>query len=144
MFRQRVYDHQVAVASIIERPTTYHNAINYSVFPYMGFVAGMPLAAYAPEPTSRPATQADFLAMLPPQHLALGQMGDYWTISGLLVNRLGDYGANYFADPAVRALAASFAQRLSAIDQEIAERNKQRPLPYEQVMPQRTAQSITV
>ena len=30
--------------------------------------------------------------MLPPQHLALGQMADYWTISGLLVNRLGDYG----------------------------------------------------
>ncbi|MBP7684704.1 MAG: hypothetical protein KBB95_22520 [Deltaproteobacteria bacterium] len=132
------------VASIIERPTTYHNAINYSVFPYMGFVAGMPLGAYAPAPTARPATDADFLAMLPPQHLALGQMADYWTISGLLVNRLGDYGKGYFEDPVARDLAARFAERLRQVEREIVARNATRPLAYEQVMPSRTAQSITV
>lgn len=132
------------VASIIERATTYHNAINYSVFPYMGFVAGMPLGAYAPAPTARPATHADFLSMLPPQHLALGQMSDYWTISGLLMTRLGDYGRDYFQDPAARALAERFAERLRTIDEEIAKRNELRPLAYEQVMPCRTAQSITV
>lgn len=132
------------VASVIERPTTYHNAINYSVFPYMGFVGGMPLGAYAPAPTARPATEADFLAMLPPQHLALGQMADYWTISGLLMDRLGDYGRDYFKDPVARDLAARFAARLREIDREIAARNQTRPFPYEQVMPARTAQSITV
>jgi len=132
------------VASIIERPTTYHNAINYSVFPFMGFVGGMPLGAYAPAPTVRPATEEDFLSMLPPQHLALGQMADYWTISGLLVNRLGDYGRGYFEDPAARELADRFARRLQEIDKEIAARNKTRPLAYELVMPRYTAQSITV
>ncbi|MCA9574899.1 MAG: lipoxygenase family protein [Polyangiales bacterium] len=132
------------VANVIERATTYHNAINYSVFPYMGFVAGMPLAAYAVAPTARPATHAEFLDMLPPLHKALGQMGDYWTISGLLVNRLGYYGANYFADPFARDLAERFREQLAAIDREIAERNTQRPFPYDQVTPSRTAQSITV
>ena len=94
--------------------------------------------------TARPATDADFLAMLPPQHLALGQMADYWTISGLLVNRLGDYGKGYFEDPVARDLAARFAERLRQVEREIVERNATRPLAYEQVMPSRTAQSITV
>ena len=132
------------IANAIERATTYHNAINYSVFPYMGFVAGMPLSAYAKAPTSRPATEEDFLAMLPPLHLALGQMSDYWTISGLLVNRLGHYKRGYFQDPAAAKLAKDFAAQLATIDDEIEARNKTRPLAYEQVLPKKTAQSITV
>ena len=71
-------------------------------------------------------------------------MADYWTISGLLVNRLGDYGKDYFEDPVARDLAAKFAERLLEIDREIDERNKTRPLAYELLLPRYTAQSITV
>lgn len=133
------------VAQIIHRATAYHAAINYSVFPAMGFAPNMPAAAYAPPPVAdKTYTFDDFLALLPPQSLALGQIEDVFEVSNMFVNVLGEYGCDYFQDRRVQPLVAAFQHRLQQIEFEIETRNQTRALPYTLLLPSHIPASIHI
>ena len=132
------------VAELIARATSYHNGINYSVYPFMGFVANQPLAQYAPSPTAADASLEDYLKMMPPLSLTLGQMNDYWTVTNMLVNRFGAYPRNHFQDGRVAPLVRAFQESLRTVEDAIDADNRTRLFPYELLKPSRTAQSITV
>lgn len=133
------------VAELIARATSYHNAINYSVYPNMGFVPNQPLAGYAPPPNGvDDVTRDDYLKMMPPLSLTIGQMNDYWTVSSMLVNRMGAYPKGHFTDPRVRPLVKAFQAALVETEAEIDRRNEKRAFPYLLLKPSMTAQSITV
>jgi arachidonate 15-lipoxygenase len=133
------------ISEIISRATSYHNAINYSVYPYMGFVPNQPLSGYAPPPNGiDEASREDYLRMMPPLSLTIGQMNDYWTVSSMLVNRMGAYPHGHFEDPRVAPLVSAFQQALRDAEGEIDRRNTKRAFPYLLLKPSMTAQSITV
>jgi arachidonate 15-lipoxygenase len=143
------------VAQIMLRATSYHAAVNYSVFPAMGYAVNMPGAAFSPFPlyetdsTGRkiPKTQysqADFLELLPTRALAVGQLADVYVVSNVIANHMGQYECSYFVDRRVRPLVEEFQSALRQIEFEIQEHNKDRRLPYEILIPSQVPASVHI
>jgi arachidonate 15-lipoxygenase len=103
-----------------------HAAVNFPQFDLMSYAPNMPLAGYRPAPTGKaPATEADYLAMLPPLDMAELQLDLGYLLGSLHYTQLGQYG-DRFRDPQVAPLLRNFQNQLGEIDRTIAERNRTR------------------
>jgi arachidonate 15-lipoxygenase len=101
--------------------------VNFPQFDLMSYVPNMPLAGYRPAPTSKaPATEADYLAMLPPLDMAELQLDLGYLLGSLHYTQLGQYPPDRFRDPRVEPLLKGFQKRLGEIDRTITERNRTR------------------
>lgn len=136
------------VSQIIHRATAHHAAVNYSVFPAMGFAPNMPGASFAPFPRSEDNqiqySLNDLLQMLSTRKLAIGQLEDVFVVSNVIMNHIGKYGCNYFSDRRVRPLVEDFQSELDQIEFKINTQNKTRCLPYEILLPSRIPASIHI
>ncbi len=136
------------VSQIIHRATAYHAAVNYSVFPAMGFAPNMPGASFAPFPRAEENkikySLNDLLEMLPTRKLAIGQLEDVFVVSNVIVNHIGKYGCNYFSDRRVRPLVEEFQSELNQIEFKINQQNKARCVPYEILLPSRIPASVHI
>ncbi|MFO7565186.1 MAG: lipoxygenase family protein [Enhygromyxa sp.] len=128
----------------IQRASSYHAAINYSVYPDMGFMPNMAMAQYAPAPHHQDHPWEDFVAMLPPRSEMYRQFNDVYVVGNLRVNTLGRYCPWHFADRRVRPLVASFRAELEQLEFEIGERNASAPAPYEILLPSRVTASVHI
>ncbi len=116
-----------AVTMVIYTCSVQHAAVNFPQYDVMSYTPAMPLAGYAPAPTTKKGgTEADFLAMLPPVDMAELQMELGYILGTVHYTTLGQYPANYFTDPRVFAPLARFQARLADIDATIADRNQTR------------------
>jgi arachidonate 15-lipoxygenase len=139
-FQARTVDDVVQLVSrIVFRLTTYHASINDSSWDWVGYVPNMPTAGFAPLPGPE-GTRADWEKMLTPPDLAWETITATYNVYALKVNHLGQYPA--FDDPRVAPLLARYQADLQAIEQEIAQRNAGRLLPYTFLLPSRVALSI--
>jgi arachidonate 15-lipoxygenase len=121
-----------------------HAAVNFPQYDVMSYAPLMPLAAYAPAPTTKTgATKADYLALLPPLNIAEQQMEIGYLLGGVRYTTLGQYGPRAFCDPRVDDPLAAFQSRLAEIGTTIAERNQTR-LPYTALVASGVPQSINV
>jgi arachidonate 15-lipoxygenase len=133
-----------AVTLIIFTASAQHAAVNFPQGDIMNYAPAMPLAAYAPAPDRRIATEQEYFELLPPLHQAQGQLELCYLLGQVYHTVLGQYGAEWFADDRVRVLLQKFQHRLVEIEGEIALRNKTRPYPYPYLQPSKIPQSINI
>lgn len=135
----------IDVASIvIFTASAQHAAVNFPQFDIMSYAPAMPLAGYAPAPTTkRGATEADYMAHLPPRDQAALQMNTGYMLGDVHYTRLGHYRPGHFGEPRIEELAMRFAAKLDEIERTIAERNQHRR-PYPFMLPSGVPQSINI
>lgn len=132
------------LTTIIYTCSAQHAAVNFPQYDLMSYVPNMPLAGYAPAPTTKQgATQADYLAMLPPLDMAELQLNVGFLLGGVHYTTLGEYGPLRFRDDRLEQPLAAFQKELSDIGQTIAQRNMQRR-PYSYLVPAGIPQSINI
>lgn len=133
-----------ALTRVIFTCSVQHAAVNFPQYDLMSYAPNMPLAGYAPAPTSRRgATEQDYLNMLPPLNMAELQMELGYTLGTVHYTTLGQYPAGHFRDPRVAEPLARFQARLAEAAQAITARNASRR-PYEYLLPAAVPQSINV
>ncbi|HEV3144466.1 MAG TPA: lipoxygenase family protein [Gemmataceae bacterium] len=121
-----------------------HAAVNFPQYDIMSYAPRMPFAAYTPAPKSKTgATEADYLAMLPPLNIAEQQMEIGYLLGSVHYTTLGAYGAKHFTDPRVQESLRAFQARLEDIARTIEERNLTRR-PYTCLTPGGVPQSINI
>jgi arachidonate 15-lipoxygenase len=121
-----------------------HAAVNFPQYDVMSYAPTMPFAAYAPAPTTKTgATEADYLAMLPPLNIAEQQMEIGYLLGSVRYTTLGQYSPRAFRDPRVTEPLKTFQTRLAEIGTLIAERNQERR-PYTALTASAVPQSINV
>lgn len=121
-----------------------HAAVNYPQGPIMTYTPAMPTAGYAPLSLAQEgASEGDFLKFLPPLETAKLQLDILYFLGSTYYKPLGDYGDDYFSDPAIQNHLTKFQQELIKIEAEINERNKTRR-PYEFLLPSKIPQSINI
>ncbi len=132
------------LAQLIFSGSAVHAAMNFPVEQEMTVIPNSPWAAYAPPPTRVDGyTEADWRALLPPLDQAQRQFGVALLLGMARYGRLDAYPSNTFLDPRVTPLLAAYKQQLSAIEQQITERNASR-VPYIHLLPSRIPQSINI
>lgn len=115
------------VTFVIFTCSVQHAAVNFPQFDLMSYVPNMPLAGYRPAPTSKtPATEADYLAMLPPLDMAELQLDLGYLLGSLRYSQLGEYTSDRFQDPRVKPLLKNFQMRLEEIGGTIKDKNQTR------------------
>lgn len=132
------------VALVIYTASTQHAAVNFPQFDIMSYAPAMPLAGYAPAPTQKKgASEADYMAHLPPFDQAALQMNTGHMLGDVHYTRLGHYAPNHFGEPRLDELAGRFAARLDEVEATIVERNRHRR-PYTFLLPSGVPQSINI
>jgi arachidonate 15-lipoxygenase len=131
-------------ALVIFTASAQHAAVNFPQFDIMSYAPAMPLAGYAPAPTTkRVATKADYIAHLPPREEAVLQMNTGYMLGATHYTRLGGYEKGCLREPRLEELAGRFSAKLGEIEQTIAERNRNRR-PYPFLLPSGVPQSINI
>jgi arachidonate 15-lipoxygenase len=131
-------------ALVIFTASAQHAAVNFPQFDIMSYAPAMPLAGYAPAPTSKQgATESDYMAHLPPRDQAVLQMNTGHMLGSAHYTRLGHYKPGYFGEPRLIEMANAFAAKLDGIEQTITERNRHRR-PYPFMLPSGVPQSINI
>lgn len=121
-----------------------HAAVNFPQYSLMSYGPLMPLAGYAPRPTSKTgATEADRLAMLPPLNVAELQMELGYLLGTVRYTTLGHYRDGHFLDPRVAAPLVKFQARLDEVGAAIEARNLTR-MPYDFLTRGGIPQSINI
>jgi arachidonate 15-lipoxygenase len=130
-------------ARVVFRASTWHAAINDANYDWAAFAPNMPSSAFAPFPEPGAEVGAGALArMLPPLKLAWEVVHATYQVAEIGKNRLGVYDMSRFGDDRVGTIVAAFADRLRAVEAETATRNRDRPVPYEVLLPSRITASI--
>jgi arachidonate 15-lipoxygenase len=131
-------------ALVIFTASAQHAAVNFPQFDVMSYAPAMPLAGYAPAPTTKKgATEADYIAQLPPRDQAALQMNTGHMLGTVHYTRLGHYKSGYFCEPRIDEMASHFAAKLDEIERIINERNQHRR-PYPFLLPSGVPQSINI
>jgi arachidonate 15-lipoxygenase len=131
-------------ALVIFTASAQHAAVNFPQFDIMSYAPAMPLAGYAPAPTTKQgATEADYMAHLPPRDQAVLQMNTGHMLGTAHYTQLGHYKPGYFGEPRIDEMAAHFAAKLDGIERIITERNEHRR-PYPFLLPSGVPQSINI
>jgi arachidonate 15-lipoxygenase len=137
------------VTYVIFTASAQHAAVNFPQRTVMSFTPALPLAAYAPAPTSveeeLPASAE--LTHLPPLQMAFLQQAVTFGLGNVYFTRLGGYDTYlrepWFSDARVWPALEVFQKRLRATEQEIGRRNLSR-IPYETLLPTAIPQSINI
>jgi arachidonate 15-lipoxygenase len=131
-------------ALVIFTASSQHAAVNFPQYDIMSYAPAMPLAGYAPAPTTKKgATEEDYIAQLPPRDMAILQMNTGYMLGATHYTRLGGYEKGYLREPRLEELAGRFSARLDEIEKTIAERNQHRR-PYPFLLPSGVPQSINI
>lgn len=136
------------ITMVIFTASAQHATVNFPQLSTMSYSPAMPLATYAPPPTSSTGTASQsMLDTLPPLDQAAVQLLLGQGLGGVYFTRLGDYNrhqqGNYFSDTKVQGALAVFRDNLDAVETRIGARNLNRSC-YEQLSPSRIPQSINI
>jgi arachidonate 15-lipoxygenase len=126
-----------------------HSALNYTQWPFMGYVPSMPAAAYAPladQAHSRRVADFDreYIEMLPTYSQAAGQINLLYLLSGIRYNHLGEYLPCHFHDLRVVPVLRRFKERLAKVETDSRGRDQSRPVTYPYLFPSNVAQSVHI
>ncbi len=134
-----------AATMIIFTASAQHASLNFPQSDIIGYTPGSPTAGYASAPTQNTgATEADFLAMLPPVGQAQKQLEMGYLLGSVYYSTLGNYDLGYFSDERVSQPLRNFQDRLREVEFEIETRNETRSQPYEYLLPSKIPQSINI
>lgn len=118
-----------------------HSAVNYPQYPYLGFSPSAALAGWSDyrrfftQQNTTEQEQLNFmLQLLPPQEVALGQVGITFALSAYHYDKLGDYDED-FTEQLPKHHLYLFNQNLKMIEKQIQVRNKSRDTAYTFLLP---------
>ena len=148
---ETIADLQELITFFIFTASAQHAALNYTQWPFYGYVPSVPAAAYADVP-GRPGAPGDplpdfdqkWLRMLPQYDQALGQINLLYLLAGIHYNKLGHYPCGHFDDLRVMPVVRRFLQRLDKVETDSKGRNGNRPMSYSYLFPSNVPQSIHI
>ncbi len=151
-----------ALTHIVFTASAQHAAVNFPQGDICDYAPAVPLAAYAPTPTSKEGiTEQTYLDLLPPLGQANYQMVLGRLLGGIHHTRLGDYPRRWGFHPLVKLetifgaeplglydarvepLLVAFQQSLSDVEETIHEQNVARTA-YRYLLPSQIPQSINI
>ena len=129
---------------IIFTASVQHAAVNFPQLDFFTYAPNLPGACYAqfPKADGTPATEQDYIDMLPNRSQSIGQLDLAFLLGSAHYTELGQYPANYFSGvgiPMVQKFQANIAAAGATIDQ----RNLTRR-PYKTLKPTGIPQSINI
>ena len=136
---------QALIASFVWTAGPGHSSVNFAQFPFMGFVANMTGASFAPIPTPEtPDEEAELTKMLPPLRIAMEGVTMVYFLSNMRPTKLGHYPPFHFRDHASRAAMHRFQKALKSVEATIDERDPARLMTYPFLKPSLVLQSISI
>lgn len=145
--REELYD---LLHTLLFTVTVTHSAVNNLQFEHYGWVPNAPLGLHRPPPAAKGETTLDDIhAMLPDLEQTMGQIA----IARALSTFGGDeefllpeekWSRMYFYEPAPIAAQRELFSALRAQVERVNEANRQRPVPYDVLRPDRMPCSITI
>ncbi|WP_375769631.1 lipoxygenase [Archangium gephyra] len=146
----QTFEYLVDLATyVLFTASAQHAAVNFPQRTVMSFTPALPLAAYAPAPTSveEELPESAELSHLPPLQMAFLQQAVTFGLGNVYFTRLGGYDTYlrepWFQDARVWPAMQAFQKRLRATEREIGQRNLSR-IPYETLLPSAIPQSINI
>lgn len=143
---------------ILFTASAQHAAVNFPQKDIMSFAPAVTGAGWAPAPDGAANSKANWLAMMPPQKLALEQLSVLWLLGSLHYRPLGDYRSNdfpyapWFQDSAITGIGGAgseaplprFQAALANVEGQIVARNQNRLRPYPYLQPSLIPTSINI
>ncbi len=144
---ENVSDVVNALTHIIFTASAQHAVVNFAQEQEMSYAPAYPLSGYAKAPTSAPASEQDWFAMLPPLGIAHYQSTLGVMLGSVRHTVLGQYPHGLFhsfaEDPRLAPYLNAFKSRLEGIEELIRLRNQSRE-PYVFLLPSLIPQSINI
>lgn len=133
-----------SLTTLLFTASAQHAAVNFPQFAVMSEAANFPLALYAPPPTNKGSTEADFQDALPPLEQALIQLNLGFLLGNVRHTALGEYEEGWFEDPRVAPLLKAHQTKLRAAGRVIDSRNRERRRKYPYLHPSQVPLSINI
>ena len=134
------------LTQLIYMASAGHAASNNGQYDYYGFVPNTPGAIYAPPPASKDLdfSEAELAQAMPPFRAASIQILMVRLLSRQTEMPLGQFHTNFFAGTqSVQPIVTQFRKDLFDLQEELEARNKGLKRPYNYLMPEQVACSIT-
>ncbi|XP_075384029.1 polyunsaturated fatty acid 5-lipoxygenase isoform X3 [Tenrec ecaudatus] len=132
---------------VIFTASAQHAAVNFGQYDWCSWIPNAPPTMRAPPPTAKGVvTIEQIVETLPDRGRSCWHLGAVWALSQFQENELflGMYPEEHFIEKPVKEAMARFRKDLDTIVSVIAERNKNKKLPYYYLSPDRIPNSVAV
>lgn len=132
---------------IIFTASAQHAAVNFGQYDWCSWIPNAPPTMRAPPPTAKGVvTIEQIVDTLPDRGRSCWHLGAVWALSQFQENELflGMYPEEHFIEKPVKEAMVRFRKNLDAIVSVIAERNKNKKLPYYYLSPDRIPNSVAI
>ncbi|XP_068405044.1 polyunsaturated fatty acid 5-lipoxygenase isoform X2 [Eschrichtius robustus] len=132
---------------VIFTASAQHAAVNFGQYDWCSWIPNAPPTMRAPPPTVKGVvTIEQIVDMLPDRGRSCWHLGAVWALSQFQDNELflGMYPEEHFIETPVKEAMARFRKNLDTIVSVIAERNKNKKLPYYYLSPDRIPNSVAI
>ncbi|KFO33958.1 arachidonate 5-lipoxygenase isoform X1 [Fukomys damarensis] len=132
---------------IIFTASAQHAAVNFGQYDWYSWIPNAPPTMRAPPPTAKGVvTIQQIVETLPDRGRSCWHLGAVWALSQVQENELflGMYPEEHFIEKPMKEAMARFQKSLEAVVSVIAERNKNKKLPYYYLSPDRIPNSVAI
>uniref|UniRef100_I3MQM7 Arachidonate 5-lipoxygenase n=1 Tax=Ictidomys tridecemlineatus TaxID=43179 RepID=I3MQM7_ICTTR len=132
---------------VIFTASAQHAAVNFGQYDWCSWIPNAPPTMRAPPPTAKGVVNIEQIVdTLPDRGRSCWHLGAVWALSQFQENELflGMYPEEHFIEKPVKEAMARFRKNLEAIVSVIAERNKNKKLPYYYLSPDRIPNSVAI
>uniref|UniRef100_A0A452UMS7 Arachidonate 5-lipoxygenase n=1 Tax=Ursus maritimus TaxID=29073 RepID=A0A452UMS7_URSMA len=132
---------------VIFTASAQHAAVNFGQYDWCSWIPNAPPTMRAPPPTAKGVvTIEQIVDTLPDRGRSCWHLGAVWALSQFQDNELflGMYPEEHFIEKPVKEAMARFRKNLDTIVSVIAERNKNKKLPYYYLSPDRIPNSVAI
>lgn len=132
---------------VIFTASAQHAAVNFGQYDWCSWIPNAPPTMRAPPPTAKGVvTIEQIVDTLPDRGRSCWHLGAVWALSQFQENELylGMYPEEHFIEKPVKEAMTRFRKNLEAIVSVIAERNKNKKLPYYYLSPDRIPNSVAI
>ncbi|KFW89805.1 Arachidonate 5-lipoxygenase, partial [Phalacrocorax carbo] len=132
---------------VIFTTSAQHASVNFGQYDWCSWIPNAPPTMRRPPPTEKGTTTIEqIVESLPDRGRSCWHLGAVWALSQFQDNELflGMYPDEHFVEKPVKEAMAKFRKNLDEIVNTIAERNKNKKLPYYYLSPDRIPNSVAV
>ncbi|XP_008835956.1 arachidonate 5-lipoxygenase isoform X2 [Nannospalax galili] len=132
---------------VIFTASAQHAAVNFGQYDWCSWIPNAPPTMRAPPPTAKGVvTIEQIVDTLPDRGRSCWHLGAVWALSQFQDSELflGMYPEEHFIEKPVKEAMTRFRKNLEAIVSVIAERNKNKKLPYYYLSPDRIPNSVAI
>ncbi|KAM3840220.1 polyunsaturated fatty acid 5-lipoxygenase isoform 2-T2 [Vipera latastei] len=132
---------------VIFTSSAQHAAVNFGQYDWCSWIPNAPPTMRCPPPTEKGETTIEYIIKsLPDRGRSCWHLGAVWALSQFQENEvfLGMYPDEHFIEKPVKEAMKKFRKSLDGIASFIAERNRNKKLPYYYLSPDRIPNSVAV